>query len=115
MGASASFVESSSDSLALFGAPGCFTWRGNVFGQRVGTLNRYDVAVDRSTASRFSKHGHMGLSVASGRFFGGRVYYASGAPHAAATLSDAEDRSGGGGEDRTGEIYFFRRDEANHR
>lgn len=103
VGASASFVKrkdlhEDEEDLALFGAPGCFTWRGNVFGQNVGTVRRYDVAVNFDTMRQFSKHGHMGLSVTSGRFFDGQVYYVSGAPHA------------GQEDSRTGEIYFFRKD-----
>ncbi len=103
LGASATFVrqhdrEEDDGDLALFGAPGCFTWRGNVFGQSVGSLRRYDVAVNFENMRRYNKHGHMGLSVESGRFFNGRVYYVSGAPHA--------------GEEQgcTGEIYFFEKD-----
>ncbi|XP_059094879.1 integrin alpha-PS1-like isoform X2 [Tigriopus californicus] len=103
LGTAASFVkdEDLSDNdqdLALFGAPGCFTWRGNVFGQNLGTHRRYRVAVDFENMLDFSKHGHMGLSVTSGRFFNGDVYYVSGAPHA------GQDGS------RTGEVYFFRKD-----
>ena len=90
-----------SDDLAIFGAPGCFTWRGNLFGQNVGTIRRYDVAVDHDTVRSYSKHGHMGLAVASGRFFGGRVYYASGAPNAGTSKKDAA---------RLGEVYFFQRE-----
>ena len=30
-------LTSESEDYALFGAPGCFTWRGNILGQRTGT------------------------------------------------------------------------------
>lgn len=99
VGASATFVEASDISdesdldLALFGAPGCFTWRGNVLAQNVGTVRRYELAVTHDSFRRFAKHGLMGLAVTSGRFFEGHVYYVSGAPHA----------------DATGQIYFFRK------
>ena len=108
VGTAATFVkeedieEEADQDLALFGAPGCFTWRGNILGQSVGTIRRYDVAVNFDTMRQYSKHGHMGLSVTSGRFFNGKVYYVSGAPHAG-----DEDR-------RAGEIYFFRKDSSNN-
>ena len=109
VGAAAAFVrkedlEEEDGDLALFGAPGCFTWRGNVFGQSVGSVRRYDTAVDYQNMRQYSKHGHMGLSVTSGRYFEGEVFYVSGAPHA-----------GENGQDRTGEVYFFRKDSADHR
>ena len=91
-------VEDEAD-MALFGAPGCFTWRGNVFGQQVGTVRRYNVAVSHDSFLKYSKHGHMGMSVTSGRFFNGKVYYVTGAPQAG---SDSTTR--------TGEIYFFETD-----
>ena len=107
LGVAAHFVdrEDSEDSngndgdLALFGAPGCFTWRGNVFGQKVGTHSSRSVAVNKDTKNEFSKHGHMGQAVTSGRFFAGRVYHVSGAPNAG-TSADGS---------RPGEIYFFER------
>ena len=106
LGVAAHFVdrEDSEDSngngdLALFGAPGCFTWRGNVFGQKVGTHSSRSVAVNKDTKNGFSKHGHMGQAVTSGRFFAGRVYHVSGAPNAG-TSADGS---------RPGEIYFFER------
>ena len=48
VGTAAAFVkpedlDAEDGDLALFGAPGCFTWRGNVFGQNVGTVQRYRV------------------------------------------------------------------------
>ena len=111
VGTAAAFVkpedispEDGDDDLALFGAPGCFTWRGNLFGQKVGTLKRYDMAVNENTLRSYSKHGHMGLSVTSGRFFDGKVYYVSGAPHAGTGETGS----------RTGEIYFFEKDPANN-
>ena len=105
VGTAAAFVkdedlEADDGDLALFGAPGCFTWRGNVFGQDVGTVQRYDVAVTQDSIRQFSKHGHMGLSVTSGRFFHREVYYVSGAPHA------------GQEDDRVGEIHFFSKNTA---
>ena len=105
VGTSACFVKSSDKvvegetDLALFGAPGCFTWRGNIFGQQVGTVRRYSVAVTHDTNLKYSRHGHMGMSVTSGRFFNNKVYYVSGAPQAG---SDSTTR--------TGEIYFFETD-----
>ncbi len=89
--------EQDGGDLAVFGAPGCFTWRGNLLAQSVGSMRRYDTAVDFENMRRFGKHGHMGLSVTSGRFFGGRMQYVSGAPHA------------GDGDDRKGQVYFFSR------
>ena len=88
VGASATFVDDGrQDDLALFGAPGCFTWRGNVLGQQVGTSRPYDVAVDGrmdqgGSTKHFSKSGLMGVSVTSGKFYNGTVYYVAGAPHA---------------------------------
>ena len=51
VGTSATFVrdELEEDNLALFGAPGCFTWRGNVIAQQVGTFHRYELAVNENT------------------------------------------------------------------
>lgn len=44
LGTSAAFVRKEDaeqgEDLALFGAPGCFTWRGNVFVQNVGSVKR---------------------------------------------------------------------------
>ena len=44
LGTSAAFVREEDvergENLALFGAPGCFTWRGNVFVQNVGSVKR---------------------------------------------------------------------------
>ena len=99
VGASATFVnEKNDDDLALFGAPGCFTWRGNVFSQHVGTSRPYDTVVNRESFRDFSKHGLMGLSVTSGKFFNDQTYYVSGAPHAATFKG------------RTGKVYFFKTD-----
>ena len=89
VGASAAFVEESN--TALFGAPGCFTWRGNLLAQQVGTTRPYDVAVNEESFLRYAKHGLMGVAVTSGRFFDGELYYVSGAPHAQAS----------------GQVYFF--------
>ena len=46
----------------------------------------------------FSKSGLMGLSVTSGKFFNGTVYYVAGAPQAKTYKG------------RTGKVYFFRMD-----
>lgn len=92
VGASVSFVEESLEAdTALFGAPGCFAWRGNLLAQQVGKLDRYDVAVNDGSFLQYAKHGLMGVAVASGRFFDGDLYYVSGAPHAQAS----------------GQVYFF--------
>ena len=92
VGASVSFVEESLEGdTALFGAPGCFAWRGNLLAQQVGKLDRYDVAVNDGSFLQYAKHGLMGVAVASGRFFDGELYYVSGAPHAQAS----------------GQVYFF--------
>ena len=84
------------EDLALFGAPGCFTWRGNVLGQRTGTTGSYETALNERNSGNFTKHGHLGLSVTSGRYFDNTLYYVSGAPHV--------DDGGSG----SGEIYFFK-------
>ena len=64
LGASVSFADSDT---ALFGAPGCFAWRGNLFAQQVGTLQRYDVAVNDESFLQYAKHGLMGVAVQSGK------------------------------------------------
>ena len=84
-----------SENYALFGAPGCFTWRGNVFGQRTGSISKYQTTVGEDNFLKFTKHGHMGLAVTSGRFFGQNIQYVTGAPHVSR------------GESGTGEIYFY--------
>lgn len=97
VGAAATFVEDvdgGGEDIALFGAPGCFTWRGNILAQHVGSLQRYDIAVNRDSFRKFAKHGLMGVAVTSGRFFNNKVYYVSGAPHA----------------NSTGQVYFFSKD-----
>jgi hypothetical protein len=84
------------------GAPGCFTWRGNLLGQRTGLTGSYEAAVQEDNSARFTKHGHMGLALTSGRYFSGgggggganadaAVHFVSGAPGA-------------------GEVYFFNQD-----
>jgi len=88
----------SSQDYALFGAPGCFTWRGNVFGQRTGSISKYQTTVGEDNFLKFTKHGHMGLAVTSGRFFGDNIQYVTGAPHV------------NRGESGTGEIYFYEPD-----
>jgi len=92
--------ESKSEDYALFGAPGCFTWRGNVLGQRTGTTGSYETALQERNYLGFTKHGHLGLSVTSGRYFDNELHYVSGAPHV---------NKGGSG---SGEIYFFKQNPA---
>ena len=72
VGTSVAWTKSTntSENYALFGAPGCFTWRGNVFGQRTGSISKYQTTVGEDNFLKFTKHGHMGLAVTSGRFFG---------------------------------------------
>lgn len=105
VGTSVSWVKDSSFSknYALFGAPGCFTWRGNVFGQRTGVNVGYQKAVNNENFLKYTKHGHLGLAVASGRFFDNQLQFVSGAPHV------RKDGSG------TGEIYFFQADQVTDR
>ena len=59
--------------------------------QKVGTLQRYDVAVNDESFLQYAKHGLMGVAVTSGHFFDGDLQYVSGAPHAQAA----------------GQVYFF--------
>ena len=98
VGTSATFVQDNDleedENLALFGAPGCFTWRGNIFAQQVGTYSPYDMAVNGDTFVRYAKHGLMGMAVTSGRFFNNKLYFVSGAPHA----------------NTSGQVYFFTRE-----
>jgi hypothetical protein len=70
------------DNVALFGAPGCFTWRGNLISQSLGTLQPYQAVVNENSFTKYVKHGLMGVAVTSGRFFDNELLYASGAPHA---------------------------------
>lgn len=53
------------------------------------------VAVNRNSFLNFTKHGYMGMSVTSGKFFNHKLFYVSGAPQ------------GGKDSSRTGEIFFF--------
>ena len=108
LGTAATFVdraeESESDSnLALFGAPGCFTWRGNIVGKNAGTTRSAETAVKNDNFMYFYKHGLMGLAVTSGKFFNNRLYYVSGAPHAGSDDTMASSS-------RTGRVFFFRKD-----
>ncbi len=94
VGASVSFVDDEAfDDEALFGAPGCFTWRGNLIARTLDSLQPYEAVVNDDTYLGYAKHGMMGVSVASGRFFDDILHYASGAPHAEAS----------------GHVYFFAR------
>lgn len=70
---------------------------------QVGTVRRYNTAVTHDSFLKYSKHGHMGMSVASGRFFNNKVYYVTGAPQAGQDSTT-----------RTGEIYFFDMDPSNN-
>lgn len=95
-------VEGPPEDVALFGAPGCFTWRGNVLSKNLGTTAPADTALDGSNYLNFSKHGLMGISVLSGRFFRNKeLYYVSGAPHAEADTGNTKNN---------GQVYFFRRE-----
>ena len=103
VGTSVSWVHDSSNSstkhvedYALFGAPGCFTWRGNLLAQKTGKTGSYESAVRPDNNLKYTKHGHLGLSVTSGNFFHGQLQFAAGAPHA-------------NGREGSGEIHFFRR------
>ena len=73
VGTSVSWIKSHTNSssgggqdTALFGAPGCFTWRGNLLRQRTGSSSKYQAAVGENNFIDYTKHGHMGLSVTSG-------------------------------------------------
>ena len=91
LGTSATFVSDQLDEdVALFGAPGCFTWRGNVFSQQVGTFNRYSTAVNSETFKDYDKNDLMGMAVTSIKVQN-KLYYVSGAPHA----------------EPSGQVYFF--------
>ena len=70
------------DNIALFGAPGCFTWRGNLIAKPLGTIKPYKAAINEESLNKYLKHGLMGVAVASGHFFDDQLMYASGAPHA---------------------------------
>jgi hypothetical protein len=82
------------------GAPGCYTWRGNLFGQQRNglTTGNYAPGLHEDNYGRFTKHGHMGLAITSGRYFarGGpddnAVHFVSGAPGA-------------------GEVFFFQQND----
>ena len=80
---------------ALFGAPGCFNWRGNLLGQRTGSISKYQQALGEEDNANYTKHGHLGLAVTSGVFFDGELQFVTGAPHV--------NRGDAG----TGEIYFY--------
>jgi len=69
-----------------------------VFGQRTGSISKYQTTVGEDNFLKFTKHGHMGLAVTSGRFFGRNIQYVTGAPHVSR------------GESGTGEIYFYELD-----
>jgi hypothetical protein len=100
VGTSVSWVhqdDETDEDYALFGAPGCFTWRGNVLAQKTGTAAKYETAVRPDNNLEYTKHGHLGLSVTSGRYFDGELQFAAGAPHV-------------NGRQGSGEIYFYTRD-----
>ena len=70
----------------------------NIF-QRTGSISKYQHAVGEENFLRYTKHGHMGLAVTSGRFYSRhREQFVAGAPHVVR------------GESGTGEIYFYERD-----
>ena len=83
------------EDYALFGAPGCFNWRGNLLGQRTGSISKYQQALGEEDNARYTKHGHLGLAVTSGLFFDREQQFVTGAPHV--------NRGDAG----TGEIYFY--------
>ena len=93
IGVSVAFVEDQKDQdqVALFGAPGCFAWRGNLISQTLDTLQPYQATVNENSFRQYAKHGLMGVAVATGRFFDNELYYAAGAPHA----------------NSSGHVYFF--------
>ena len=74
-------TNTTSPDYALFGAPGCFNWRGNLLGQKTGSISKYQHAVGEDNFLQFRKHGHMGLSVVSGKFYNKREQFVAGAPH----------------------------------
>ena len=99
VGTAVSWIRNNrSEDTALFGAPGCFTWRGNILRQRTGSSSKYQQAVGENNFLEYTKHGHMGLSVTSGRFFNNEEQFVTGAPHVSR------------GESGTGEIYFYQLD-----
>jgi len=97
VGTSVSWTKniSKSEDYALVGAPGCFTWRGNLLRQRAGSFRKYQYAVGENNFLKYTKHGHMGLSVTSGNFYNKQEQFVTGAPHVIR------------GEHGTGEIYFY--------
>ena len=95
-------VADTENDYALFGAPGCFTWRGNLLAQNAGTAARYETAVRPDNNLDYTKHGHLGLSVTSGKYFDGELQFAAGAPHV-------------NGREGSGEIHFFSRNIATSR
>ena len=95
VGTAVTWTKNTTEDYALFGAPGCFTWRGNLLGQKTGSISKYQHAVDEDNFLEFRKHGHMGLSVVSGKFYNKREQFVAGAPHVIR------------GESGTGEIYFY--------
>ncbi|UXI15735.1 serine/threonine-protein kinase/endoribonuclease IRE1-like [Sarcoptes scabiei] len=82
----------------LIGSPGPYTWRGTVFANNI----RFSIRDDKTWymgpviegKSPVSKYSYLGMSVASGDFFGDKLIIASGAP-----------RSNG-----TGQVIFYNKD-----
>ena len=97
------FESSQKESYALFGAPGCFTWRGNLLGQKAGTTGSYESAVRKDNNLDYTKHGHLGLAVTSGRYFDEDLRYVSAAPHYSLTGTGS------------GEVYFYSRNSVTSR
>ncbi len=71
-----------------------------MFGQRTGLTGSYETAVQEDNYARFTKHGHLGLALTSGRYF-----YA-----AADSGADAPPVHFVSGAPGAGEVYFFSRD-----
>ncbi|RWS30056.1 integrin alpha-ps-like protein [Leptotrombidium deliense] len=78
----------SEDSEIIIGAPGPYTWRGTIFKNSV----KFSIRDDKTwyfgpldTASPVDKYSYLGMSVASGKFYGPSTSYASGAPRANGT------------------------------
>jgi len=88
--------NSSNSDYALFGAPGCFTWRGNLYGRQPGSIRESQAGLGESNFLSWEKHGHLGASITSGAFYDGEVQFAAGAPNVLV----------GSG---TGEVQFYQR------
>ena len=77
-----------------------------MFGQqRTGLTGSYAPAVHEDNYGRFTKHGHMGLALTSGR------YFARDAPTFAAGSSSDDDVHFVSGAPGAGEVYFFQQND----